>query len=62
MEEQISGYVSRGQLQPLPPPADESGTMGRVRKHLFSTPLDAVLSVLAGILVAYVGWNLFQPT
>ncbi|WP_182084823.1 amino acid ABC transporter permease [Aureimonas sp. ME7] len=60
MEEQVSHFVARGQLQPLPPPSSETGFAGRVRKHLFATPFDAVLTILFALAIAYFGSAIFQ--
>ncbi|MEF2073644.1 amino acid ABC transporter permease [Consotaella aegiceratis] len=60
MEEQVARFVAREQKQPLPPPADETGVIGTVRKNLFSTPVDAVISVVALFFIAWAVWNLLQ--
>ncbi len=60
MEEQVAGYVADQPKLPLPPPESETGFGATLRKNLFATPADAVLTVLAGALVAYVVWSLFQ--
>ncbi|MBB3935456.1 amino acid ABC transporter permease [Aureimonas phyllosphaerae] len=60
MEEQVARFVARGQIEPLPPPASETGAFGTVRKHLFATPFDAVLTIVCGLLVAYVINGLVQ--
>ncbi|WP_279483055.1 amino acid ABC transporter permease [Aureimonas sp. SK2] len=54
MEEQVSRFVARGQIEPLPPPAGETGVFGSVRKHLFATPFDAALTIVCGLAIAYV--------
>jgi general L-amino acid transport system permease protein len=60
MEEQVSTYAGRGQLQPLPPPVDTSGFSGSVRRNLFATPFDSILSIICLTVVAYVVWSLVQ--
>jgi general L-amino acid transport system permease protein len=46
-------FVRREIAAPLPPPPAASGPLGWLRKNLFATPGDAVLTVLALALVAY---------
>jgi general L-amino acid transport system permease protein len=63
MEEQVasySPYIAREQFQPLPPPRSEIGIVGTVRRSLFATPLDAALSIAAGIFVLWAGWNILN--
>ena len=60
MEEHVSRFVARGQIEPLPPPSSETGMFGSVRKHLFATPFDAALTIVCGLLVAYVVSGLVQ--
>ena len=60
MEEQVFQFVSKEQKSALPPPESEVGAFGTVRRNLFATPLDSVLSILAGALVLWGAWNLFQ--
>ncbi|KAB0680762.1 amino acid ABC transporter permease [Aureimonas leprariae] len=60
MEEQVAGYVADQPKLPLPPPASEVGFGARLRRSLFATPTDAILTVLAALLILYVGWNLAQ--
>ncbi|TFF25282.1 amino acid ABC transporter permease [Jiella endophytica] len=60
MEEQVFQYVSKEQKAALPPPESEVGAFGVVRRNLFATPLDSVLSIAAGIVVAWAVWHIFQ--
>ncbi len=60
MEEQVSRFVAGSYLQPLPPPKDMTGLSGRLRRNLFATPVDAVLTTISLLLVAYVAWGLFH--
>ncbi|WP_062203067.1 amino acid ABC transporter permease [Aureimonas sp. AU12] len=60
MQDQVSSFVSRSQLPPLPPPGDTSGFAGRVRTHLFATPFDAILTALSLTAIVYVVWSLLQ--
>ncbi|ALN73203.1 amino acid ABC transporter permease [Aureimonas sp. AU20] len=60
MEEQVARFVSSSHLQPLPPPEAVGGLSGRLRRSFFATPLDAVLTTICLLLVAYVAWGIFQ--
>ncbi|KQT86294.1 amino acid ABC transporter permease [Aurantimonas sp. Leaf443] len=60
MEEQVALYVARDQKQPLPPPPGETGLVGRMRRNLFATPLDTVLTIALGAVLVWGIWNLFQ--
>ncbi|MBO0904761.1 amino acid ABC transporter permease [Jiella sonneratiae] len=60
MEEQVFQYVSKEQKAALPPPESEVGAFGTVRRNLFATPLDSVLSIAAGIFVVWAVWNILQ--
>ncbi|MBB4001346.1 MAG: amino acid ABC transporter permease [Aurantimonas endophytica] len=60
MEEDFARYVSTEQKQQLPPPGSEVGIVGTIRRNLFATPLDSVLSIVAGLFVVWAAWNLFN--
>ena len=60
MEEQVFQFVSKEQKSALPPPESEVGAFGTVRRNLFATPLDSVLSIVAALFVAWAVWNVFQ--
>lgn len=60
MEEQVARYVARGQKEPLPPPVDERSLAARVRKSLFSTPTDAVLTIVLALISAWALMGIVQ--
>ncbi|KQT57510.1 MULTISPECIES: amino acid ABC transporter permease [unclassified Aureimonas] len=60
MEEQVARFVSTEPKLPLPPPAGETGPIARIRKNLFATPVDALLTILAAALIVYVVYHLFE--
>ncbi|HEU4987717.1 MAG TPA: amino acid ABC transporter permease [Rhizobiaceae bacterium] len=60
MEEQVAAYVARDYKQPLPPPPSEAGLPGILRKNLFATPVDAVITVVLGLFSAWAVWKLVQ--
>ncbi|NDW04180.1 amino acid ABC transporter permease [Jiella pacifica] len=60
MEEQVFQYVSKDQKAALPPPASEVGAFGIVRRNLFATPVDSILSIAAGLFVLWAAWSIFQ--
>ena len=55
-----AGPTGTATLEPLPPPEADTGAAARlgprrwVRENLFSSPLDSVLTVIFGLLLAYV--------
>ncbi|WP_309086076.1 amino acid ABC transporter permease [Chelativorans sp.] len=60
MEEQVAFYVARGQEPSLPPPRSEVGLPATLRKNLFATPLDSVITVALGLFAAWAAWNLIE--
>ena len=56
MEEQVAQYTARGQSEPLPPPVDDRGVLGRLRSSFFATPVDAVLTVAFAMLALWIAW------
>src|SRR5690606_3698191 len=60
MEEQVAAYVARDYKQPLPPPPSEAGLPGILRKNLFATPVDAVITVVLGLFSVWAVWKLVQ--
>ncbi|MEX6508900.1 amino acid ABC transporter permease [Jiella sp. M17.18] len=58
MEEQVAPYVAHEQKQPLPPPASDIGIIGTTRRNLFATPLDSVLTIIAGAFIVWAAWNI----
>ncbi|WP_152045715.1 amino acid ABC transporter permease [Aureimonas psammosilenae] len=60
MEEQVAGYVADQPKLPLPPPATEVGFPARLKRNLFATPFDSVLTLASGLLVAWIVWRLFD--
>jgi general L-amino acid transport system permease protein len=67
MEERVARFISTEQKLPLPPPPGEFGWPARVRRSLFATPVDTLLTLLAGALIVYVvskllEWGVFNAT
>ncbi|WP_185982861.1 amino acid ABC transporter permease [Aureimonas mangrovi] len=60
MEEQVARFVARGEKEALPPPADEVGFTGRLRKSLFATPLDAVLTIVFAVVSVWIIWGILD--
>ncbi len=58
MEEQVARFVATEEKQQLPPPPSERGIIGTTRRNLFATPLDSVLSILAGLIIVWGAWNI----
>jgi len=48
-------FVSKALVTPLPPPASEKGAWHWLKKNLFATPKDIVLTVLA---IAFLAWTI----
>jgi general L-amino acid transport system permease protein len=46
-------FVRRTQVEPLPPPPLQAGALGWLRTHLFSSPLNIVLTVLCIALIVW---------
>ena len=58
-------YVSSRELPALPPPVNTSGPIAWMRENLFSTPRDTILTIVFGVLVAFIlvsllPWLLFN--
>ncbi len=60
MEEQVAAYVARDQKPVLPPPPSEHGPLAIVRKNLFATPVDAVLTTVLLLFSLWAAWNIIQ--
>ena len=66
MSDQLSFHRSPGEmLPPRPPPATTVGVLGWIRRHLFSSPLNVVLTLLSGGLLylavpPFLDWALFD--
>ena len=60
MEEQVSRFISAGPKLPLPPPPGEAGLHAQLRRNFFATPLDSLVTLVAGAVIAYVVYNLLQ--
>ncbi|MCP1198094.1 amino acid ABC transporter permease [Notoacmeibacter sp. MSK16QG-6] len=60
MEEQVAGYVADQQIPSRPAPAGEKGIVQVVRKNLFATPTDTVLSVVFGVFAAWLIWSILS--
>ena len=54
----LLGFVRREMLQASPPPRSVVGPVAWMRKNLFATPLDTVLTVIGAALFAWVVWTL----
>src|SRR5699024_6680334 len=48
------GFVADNRIPPSPPPVTSTGPVGWLRENLFSSPLNAILTVLSLALVFYV--------
>jgi general L-amino acid transport system permease protein len=51
-------FVRAELAKPLPPPQSLVGPLAWIRTRLFSTPLDAILTIVGILAVAYVAWSL----
>ena len=60
MQEQTARFVATDQKPQLPPPGNGRGFAGTVRHNLFATPTDSVLSIIAGLFIAWAVWNIFD--
>lgn len=60
MAEHVAAYVAKEQKPALPPPPSEVGVFAVVRKNLFATPVDAILTTALAVFVIWVVWNLAQ--
>ncbi|WP_274424061.1 amino acid ABC transporter permease [Chelativorans sp. YIM 93263] len=60
MEEHVSAYVAREQKKPLPPPPTEAGALAVLRKNLFATPLDSIVTILLGLFSVWAAWRIFD--
>ncbi|WEX07495.1 amino acid ABC transporter permease [Chelativorans sp. AA-79] len=60
MEEQVAAYVAREQQPALPPPPSEFGTGAMLRRNLFATPFDSVITIVLGLFTVWAVWQLIQ--
>ena len=60
MQEQVARFVATDEKPALPPPTGDHGFFGTVRKNLFATPVDSVLSIIAGLFIAWGVWNILE--
>ncbi|MCT7375882.1 amino acid ABC transporter permease [Chelativorans salis] len=60
MEEQLTAYVAREQQEPLPPPPSEYGPVAILRKNLFATPADSILTIILGLFSLWAAWQIIQ--
>lgn len=60
MEGQVAAYVARERRQPLPPPPSEVGPLAVMRKNLFATPRDSIVTVVLGLFSIWAAWTLFK--
>ena len=47
-------FVRRATIAPRPPPAAMTGALGWLRANLLSTPFNIALTILIGLLLAWV--------
>jgi hypothetical protein len=43
-----------------PPPSEKIGALRWLRRNLFNSPFNSVMTILAAALVAYWGWSFVQ--
>lgn len=60
MEEQVAGYVADQQIPARSAPTGQKGIVYNVRKNLFATPADSVLSVVFGLFAIWLFWNILE--
>jgi general L-amino acid transport system permease protein len=60
MQEQVAAYVARDQKPALPPPPSEYGPVAILRRNLFATPVDSVLTIVLGLFTVWATWKLIQ--
>ncbi|MCT8999017.1 amino acid ABC transporter permease [Chelativorans intermedius] len=60
MKEHMTAYVASEQKPALPPPPSEVGLWGILRRNLFATPFDSMLTVVLGLFSLWAAWNIFQ--
>ena len=60
MDERVAAYVAPEQKQALPPPPSEFGIMATLRKNLFATPLDSLITIVLGLFTIWAAWRLVQ--
>ena len=58
MSEHVSAYVSQREIPRLPAPRSEAGLVATVRKNLFATPYDSAVTIILGIFVVWLVWEL----
>jgi len=59
-EMHAGGFVRSRIEEPLPPPASSAGVAGWVRRNLFATPADAILTLAAAALLVWIVPGLFN--
>ncbi|MER0239750.1 amino acid ABC transporter permease [Fulvimarina sp. MAC8] len=60
MQEHANAYVATEELPQRPPPESDAGPIAVLRKNLFATPTDAILTIACGSFIAWAVWNLFN--
>jgi general L-amino acid transport system permease protein len=51
-----SAYIGRSLAKPEPPPADRRGSLALMRARLFDRPLNVMLTLASGALIALLAW------
>ncbi|WP_173931688.1 amino acid ABC transporter permease [Chelativorans sp. Marseille-P2723] len=59
MEKQFQAHIARDEKRPMPPPG-EQGLLAALRKNLFATWFDSLLTVVLGLGSVWVAWKLIQ--
>ncbi|EAU41409.1 polar amino acid ABC transport permease protein aapM-1 [Fulvimarina pelagi HTCC2506] len=60
MQEHANAYVSTKELPQLPAPRNDAGPIAVLRKNLFATPVDTILTLVCGLFIVWAIWNLFS--
>ncbi|MDY8107797.1 amino acid ABC transporter permease [Fulvimarina sp. 2208YS6-2-32] len=60
MNDHSSAFVSTEDLPQRPAPKNESGPLATIRKNLFATPIDAILTLVSGTFLVWAVWKLFN--
>ncbi|MEN3793159.1 amino acid ABC transporter permease [Fulvimarina sp. MAC3] len=59
MQEHANAYVSTKELPQLPPPESDAGPIAVLRKNLFATPIDTILTLVCASFIVWAGWQVF---
>lgn len=60
MEEHVAAYVAREEVPQMPAPRSGVGIVGTLRKNLFATPFDSVITIVLGIFSIWAAWKLIH--